>query len=120
MVAHARQVFYPAASYEHDAVLLEVVTFAWDVGDDLLSVREADPCYLTESRVRLLGGLCLHLKANTASLGALLKGRRFVAAGLERAPFANQLVDGRHEANLLNISQYGPQIESATGDKYTA
>lgn len=39
VVTYTRQVFYPAATNQHDAVLLEVVTFTRDIGDDLGAVR---------------------------------------------------------------------------------
>src|SRR6185295_12756347 len=34
VVAHARQVFHPAAANQHDRVLLQVVALATDVADD--------------------------------------------------------------------------------------
>src|SRR5437867_3220059 len=38
VVAHARQILHAAAAHQHDAVLLQVVAFAADVGDDLEAV----------------------------------------------------------------------------------
>ena len=43
VVAHARQVLHAASADEHDGVLLQVVTDAGDVRDDLDAVRETAP-----------------------------------------------------------------------------
>jgi hypothetical protein len=43
VVTHTREVLYTAAANQHDAVFLEVVTFARDVGIDLFGVGKAYP-----------------------------------------------------------------------------
>jgi hypothetical protein len=40
VVADAGKVFDPSATYKHDAVFLQVMSFAGDIGDDFLAVRE--------------------------------------------------------------------------------
>src|SRR5213596_485548 len=55
LVADTRQVAHPAAAYQHDRVLLQVVPDARDVGGDLDLTGEPDPRHLAEGGVRLLG-----------------------------------------------------------------
>src|SRR5437588_12226104 len=57
LVADARKVLHPAATHEHDRVLLQVVADAGDVGGDLLAGGETDTGDLTQRRVRLLGSV---------------------------------------------------------------
>src|SRR3990172_6908844 len=46
MIANAREIFHPAAAYEHDRVLLKIMSDARDVGRDLHAVREPYPRHL--------------------------------------------------------------------------
>lgn len=48
VVANAGKVFDPAAANEYDTVFLKVMSFAWNVGDDLLAVRKTDPSDLSQ------------------------------------------------------------------------
>jgi hypothetical protein len=73
VVADAGKVFYAASADEDDAVFLEVMAFTADIGDDLLAVRKADPCDLSEGRVRLLRGLGFDLDADAPFLSTLLQ-----------------------------------------------
>ena len=49
VVTNTRKVLYTTAADQHDAVLLEVVAFARDVGIDLFGVGKTDTGYLTHS-----------------------------------------------------------------------
>jgi hypothetical protein len=49
MVTNTRQVFHTTASDENDGVLLEVMTFTTNIGDNFLPVRETNLCHLPES-----------------------------------------------------------------------
>src|SRR3546814_9049924 len=53
VIAHAGKVAHTAAADQHDAVLLEVVAFAGDIGDDFALVGQTDLGDLAERRVRL-------------------------------------------------------------------
>src|SRR5690606_1269683 len=75
VVAHAGEVLDAAAADEHDAVLLQVVALAGDVGRDLDAVRETDARDLAERRVRLLRGRGVHAHADAALLRAVLQRR---------------------------------------------
>ena len=70
VVAHAGQVAHAAAADQHDAVFLQVVLFAGDVGGDFLAVAQAHAGDLPQGRVGLLGGHGLDLKAHAALLRA--------------------------------------------------
>src|SRR3954464_8100385 len=70
VVAHARQVADAAASNQYDAVLLEVVLFAGDVGGHFLAVAQADAGDLPKGRVGLLRGHGLDLQADAPLLRA--------------------------------------------------
>src|SRR5436190_2071067 len=73
VVADARQVAHAAASDQDDAVLLEVVLFAGDVGGDFLAVAQAYAGDLAEGGVVLLRGHRLDLKADAALLRTSLE-----------------------------------------------
>jgi len=73
VVAYTRKVFHTTTANEDDGVLLEVVTFTTDVGDDFESVGKANLGHFTESRVRLLGRPSHDLKAYSAALRAVDK-----------------------------------------------
>src|SRR5882724_6081542 len=70
VVANTRQVFHAAAADEHDAVLLQVVSLARDVADDLHAVREPNAAHLAQSRVRLLRRHGVDAQAHAALLRA--------------------------------------------------
>src|SRR5262249_41837697 len=74
MVAHARQVADPAATDQHDGVLLEVVPFTGDVSGDLHAIGEAHAGDLAQRRVGLLGRHGFHLEADAALLWAAVQG----------------------------------------------
>src|SRR5690349_19181492 len=77
LVAHARQVLDAASTYEHDAVLLQVVALARDVARDLHAVREAHAGDLAKGGVRLLRGGRVHARAHATALG---RGEDLLAA----------------------------------------
>src|ERR1041384_7708230 len=97
MVAHARQILHTAAAHEHDRVLLEVVAFTGDVGDDFEAVREANLGDFAERRVRLLGGGGVHARAHaTTERIGLERGRLFLLRDVAAAA-TDQLIDRWHE-----------------------
>src|SRR3546814_1921846 len=74
-IAHAGDVAYAAAADQHNAVFLEVVAFAGDVGDDFALVGQADLGNLAERRVRLFRGRRIDTGANAALLRVRFHGR---------------------------------------------
>ena len=100
MVANAGKVANTAAADEHNAVLLQVVAFARDVGDDFALVGQANLGHLAQSGVRLLRRRRVDAGADTALLRVLLH-RRDLGLGLLRfAALADQLVDCRHMSSF--------------------
>ena len=107
VVADARKVLHTASADEHNAVLLEVVAFAGDVGRDFNAGREAHTGDLAEGGVRLLGGHRLDDETDAAALGAGLERRRFRMRREGMTPLADQLVDCRHLSVFLVLFQSG-------------
>jgi hypothetical protein len=77
-------------------VLLEVVTDARDIGRDFDPVGEANTRHLTESRVRLLGGLGVDASANTTTLGRTLERGAGGLITSGRAALLDELMERRH------------------------
>src|SRR3546814_5241234 len=71
VIAHAGKVAHTAAADQHDAVLLEVVAFAGDIGDDFALVGQTDLGDLAERRVRLFR----RRRIDTGAKAALLRVR---------------------------------------------
>src|SRR4051812_31567324 len=70
MIAHTRKIFYPASADQHDTVLLEIVTFTRNVGNDFHLISKTYLGHLAEGRVRLLRGSGINTGANAATLRA--------------------------------------------------
>src|SRR3954471_5369627 len=96
LVADTGEVLHPAAADEHDRVLLEVVTDARDVRRDLDAAAQAHAGDLAEGGVRLLRGGRVDARADAASLGRSLEGRRLVLRHLVLTALADQLLNGGH------------------------
>src|SRR3954454_13431911 len=96
LVADAGQVLHPAATHEHDRVLLQVVADARDVGRDLDAGGEADTGHLAKCGVRLLRRRRVDARADTTTLRAALKRRRLGLADLVLPALADQLRDRGH------------------------
>src|SRR5438128_3959622 len=75
VVANARKVADAASADQHHRVLLQVVAFAGDVGDDLALVGQANLGNLAKRRVRLLRSRRIDAGADAALLRILLHRR---------------------------------------------
>src|ERR1700728_617354 len=102
LVAHARQVPHPAAAYQHDRVLLEVVADTGDVGRDLDLAGEPDPGHLAKGRVRLLGRGGVDARAHPAALRAGLERRGLVLGYLVLPALADQLLDRWQRVSIFS------------------
>src|SRR6187401_2377498 len=102
LVADTRKVLHPAAADEHDRVLLEVVADTRDVSGDLDAARQAHAGDLAEGGVRLLRGGRVDARADAASLGRALEGRRLGLRRLVLPALADQLVNGGHLGGSLS------------------
>ena len=96
VIAHAGKVFHLAAANEDDRVLLEIVAFAGNVGDDFLAICESNLGNLAESGVGLLGCAGHDLHTDAAALGAIHQGWRLRLDLGFLASFADELIDGWH------------------------
>src|SRR6187431_1191766 len=102
LVADTGKVLHPAAANEHDRVLLEVVADTRDVSGDLDAARQAHAGNLAEGGVRLLRGGRVDARADAASLGRALEGRRLGLRRLVLPALADQLVNGGHLGGSLS------------------
>src|SRR5690606_4106406 len=82
IVTDTRQVAHPAASDQHDRVLLQVVACARDVRGHLDAARQLDASHLAQRRVRLLGRRGVHTGTHATPLWAAFQGRRLGLAAL--------------------------------------
>src|SRR3954470_2515435 len=96
LVADTGEVLHPAAADEHDRVLLEVVADTRDVRRDLDAAAQPHAGDLAEGGVRLLRGGRVDARADAATLGRSLEGRRLVLRHLVLAALADQLLNGGH------------------------
>src|SRR5919107_350955 len=101
LVADTREVLHPAATDEHDRVLLQVVADAGDVRGHLDLAAELHTSDLAQRGVRLLGGGGVHARADAAPLRASLQRRRLGLARLRLAALADQLLDRGHRVSPL-------------------
>ena len=68
MVTNTRQVLYTAAADQNNAVLLQVMADAGDVGTDFNTVRKSYSGDFSQRGVRLFGGSGLYSSADTSFL----------------------------------------------------
>src|SRR6185312_4340778 len=113
VVAHARQVLDAAAADQHHRVLLQVVAFAADVRDDLVTVGQAHLGHLAHRRVRLFRRGGVHAGAHTTTLRAILQRGRVALVGFRAARSAHQLVDSCHFRVLEKLGSW----ENAKADR---
>ena len=73
VIPDTRKVFDTTSADEDDRVLLKVMSFTWDVGDDFLAVCEANLCDFAQRGVRFFWRARHHLHAHAAALRALHK-----------------------------------------------
>jgi hypothetical protein len=78
-------------------VLLQVVAFAADVGNDLEAVRQAHLGDLAQGGVGLFGRRGIDARADAAALRAVLHRGALGLGLLDLAPVTHELVDGWHE-----------------------
>jgi len=55
MIPNAGEILHPAATNQHNGMLLKVMPYPGDIGGDLISVRQADSGNFSQSGVGLLG-----------------------------------------------------------------
>src|SRR5689334_14020361 len=73
VISNTRKIANATAANQHDAVFLQVVLFAGDVGGDFLAVAQTNAGDLAKRRVRLLRSHRLDLQAHATLLRAGFK-----------------------------------------------
>src|SRR5690606_27573745 len=96
VVTNTRKISYLTATDQHNGVLLQVVAFTRNVGDDFTTVGQANLSHLTKCRVRLLWGGGVNAGANAALLRVLFHCWNLALRLYGRAALANQLINSRH------------------------
>jgi len=109
VVANTGKILHTTTTDEHDAVLLEVVTFTGDVADDFHAVGETNTAHLTKSGVRLLRGRRVNAHAHATLLRAGLERRAVGASFLELAAVSDELLDCRHYSFVLRMGRVTPR-----------
>src|SRR5690606_27334980 len=97
VVTHTWQILYTAAAHEHNRVLLQVVAFAADVGNDFETVRQTNLGNFTQRRVRFLWSGCVNACAHATALWAVFKSRALAFEAADFARLAHELANGRHD-----------------------
>src|SRR6266849_5257547 len=96
VVTDAGQIFHAAATHEHNGMLLQVVAFVRNVGNDFEAVGQPDFRDFAHRGVWLLGRAGHDLKANAAAERRILQSRRLRLASHSSASLSDELIDGRH------------------------
>jgi len=89
VVAYTGKVFHTTAADQHDAVFLEVVTFARDVGIDLFRVGETYAGNLSHCGVRFLRGRRVDPEAYATLLRTSIQSAGLALSGNGLASFAD-------------------------------
>ena len=97
MVSHAGQILYPAAAYENDRVLLQVMSFATDIGGDFMTVRQPYSRNLTQGGIGLFWRGGVDAGTHPALLGTTFQGGHVALHPLPFSRLAHQLTDCSHK-----------------------
>src|SRR5688572_17756783 len=119
VITHTGQVFDTSATYQHHGVLLQLMTFTWDVRGHFDAICQTDTGDLAQCRIWLLGSHRTHDRADAALLRralilahatllvriqCVLQGRGFAFYFLILAALADHLVDCRHDSPPITLS----------------
>src|SRR5688500_7955113 len=118
VIAHPRQILHPAPANQHDGVLLQVVAFARDVGDDLEAVGQPDLGHLAKGRVGLLRRGGVYPRADPPPERVRLERGRLVLADRRLAPVADQLIDRGHPVVLGTFRVLRCSLEAPGGPPF--
>lgn len=101
VVTHTRKILHSATTDQDDGVLLKIMTFTTNVGDHFITIGEANLSDFSERRVRLLWRPSVNLETNAATLRAVVQSRGFRLRDCFLTSFADELVNGGHNAIVL-------------------
>lgn len=101
MVAHTWKIWHSSTTHKNDRMLLQVVTFSRNIGNDDFAVGQLDTGDLTYSWIRFLGFSSVHFVANALLLVALVESWRLWLLWCLLAHFPNHLVECCHSSSLF-------------------
>ena len=107
MVSNTGEILHASTTYENDTVLLQVMSFTANVGNDFLTCGETYPSYFSQGRVWFFRSFRFYLQANTALERTLFQSWRFAKAFLFAASISDQLVYGWHTFLLFPLVVQG-------------
>src|SRR5207245_10864669 len=110
LVTHAGKVLHAATAYEHDRVLLQVVTDAGDIRRHLDTGGEPHTRDLAQGGVGFLRRRREHARAYAPTLRGALEGRRLGLLGLRFPSLTDELGDRGHA--LLPSEIFGSGVQS--------
>lgn len=106
MIPYTRQVLNSSTSNKHHRVFLKVVTNAWDIRRDFISVCKTNSCDFSQSRVRFFGCSCVNPYAYATALWAVGQRGGRCLSFWPRASFSDQLVYRWHSPLPPNMYLY--------------
>ena len=89
VITNTRQVFHTTTTHHHDAVLLQVVSLARDVGVHLFLVGQTYTSHLTPCGVRLLRSCSVHTYTHATTLRATVQCRALALVDKFCSSFSN-------------------------------
>jgi hypothetical protein len=90
-------------------VFLKVVPYTGNIGGYLSPMGKPDPGHFTKGRIRLFWGYGHNPGTNPTFLGTGMKSRG-LCLGSDLLPSkTDQLVNGRHAVNSLNVKKHHPE-----------
>src|SRR4029077_17087550 len=96
VITHAGKIFYAAAAYEHNRMLLQVVADAGDIRRHFDSIGQPLARHFAQSRVRLFRRLRVHASANPPLLRTPLQRRTGRLVPWPLTAITHQLIKRRH------------------------
>ena len=130
MITHAGQIFNPASAHHNNRMLLQVVTFAGNIGRYFHPVCEPHTSNFSQSRVRFFWRRCKNLQANSSlkrrrrihrpifqGIEIIRKRRRFRFAFYGRSSPFHQLTNCRHVRDMVARKMEMVNMRSVWGSR---
>lgn len=97
MVTYSGKVLYSSTADKNNTVLLEIMSFVGNIGDDFYPSGQAYFSDFSDGRIGFLWRTRHHLHTNPAPKGVVFQGWRLAFRPLRFARFAHKLINSRHE-----------------------
>src|SRR5690606_1820949 len=76
VISHTRKILHTTTSDQYDRVLLQIVTFTWNVSVHFFPVRQSYPRHLSHRGVRFFRGCSVYSGTNSSTLWTCVQGTR--------------------------------------------